>query len=512
MSSLVGDPARAVRSRLLQWRDDESGAVAILFSLTALVIFALVGGAIDYGRAVHARYQIQEAVDSAVLAAARVWQTENDIDLAEKKGLEHYKNNKPEQIDSQVSKFTPDLANNTISMEAVGTVKTPFLGVIRIPSYTVSARSQAMLQVGGNGERSLEIAMMLDVTGSMEGQKISDLKAAAKDLIDIVVWDDQSEYKSRVAIVPFSNVVNVGSATLANSVRGNLKTGDCLTSSNPCTGFLSGLLELLLGWAWGKPATWYEFTEASRNACDNSNSKCKFKVSDRCVTERTGSQAYTDAAPDSQSNKLGPAYMPGVVWPSDAGKNKHPCGTGGIAVDDGDSEVNSVQPLSSEKEMLKRRIDKLKTGGGTAGHLGTAWAWYMLSPNWAYLWPSANRPEAYGTDNLDKIAILMTDGEYNTMYCNGAEAKNSNGAKINCNATNGTSTNQARELCTKMKEKGILVYTVGFELGGPSSTAYKTLQQCASSADKFYNAEDGEQLRLAFRDIAVRLATLRLSQ
>ena len=47
-----------------------------------------------------------------------------------------------------------------------------------------------------------------------------------------------------------------------------------------------------------------------------------------------------------------------------------------------DTEVNSIQPLTNDTAMLKRRIDKLQTGGSTAGHLGTAWAWYLLSPNW----------------------------------------------------------------------------------------------------------------------------------
>ena len=40
----------------------------------------------------------------------------------------------------------------------------------------------------------------------------------------------------------------------------------------------------------------------------------------------------------------------------------------------------------------------------------------MLSPNWASLWSSASQPKAYGTADLRKIAILMTDGEYNTQY------------------------------------------------------------------------------------------------
>jgi Flp pilus assembly protein TadG len=485
-------------SSLNAFSRDESGAVAIIFALTMVVVLSLVGGAIDYGRAVHARYQIQEAVDSAVLAAARVWQTENDINLAQEKGLVHYNNNKPLTFSSQVSKFTPDFTANTISMEAEGVVPTPFLSLVRHEGYTVGAFAQARLDVGQNAGQSVEVSLMLDVTGSMAGTKITDLKLAAKDFIDIVVWADQSEYTSKVAIVPFATTVNVGSTAMANNVRGTLRTGSCLTSSSPCISLLSNLLAGLLPWVFGTPATWYQFPKASGSGTNT------FKVSDRCVTERTGAAAYNDDAPNTSSKKVGPGYF----------SNSNSAGNcGDLIVNTGDAEVNTIQPLSSDKTMLKRRIDKLKEGGGTAGHLGTAWAWYMLSPNWGYLWPSANQPKAYGAEKLQKYAILMTDGEYNTMYCNGAEAKNSNSGDINCNATNGQSYTQARTLCTNMKAKGITVYTVGFQLpSGTSSTSYQTLLQCASSPDKFFNAEDGTELRMSFRAIALEVAKLSLSQ
>ena len=87
------------------------------------------------------------------------------------------------------------------------------------------------------------------------------------------------------------------------------------------------------------------------------------------------------------------------------------------------------------------------------------------------------------------------------------------GTRINCTATNGASDPQADSLCTAMKNPalGITVYTVGFALGG-NNTAINTLRDCASDPSKFYNAEDGQALRLAFRDIALQLAKLRLSQ
>jgi hypothetical protein len=92
-----------------------------------------------------------------------------------------------------------------------------------------------------------------------------------------------------------------------------------------------------------------------------------------------------------------------------------------------------------------------------------------------------------------KIAVLMTDGDYNTDYVSG----------------NGSSAAQAKQLCTKMKNEGITVYTVGFMV---SSSAKQLLEGCATSSSHFYDATDGEKLKLAFRNIAFTVAQLRLSK
>ncbi len=63
-----------------------------------------------------------------------------------------------------------------------------------------------------------------------------------------------------------------------------------------------------------------------------------------------------------------------------------------------------------------------------------------------------------------------------------------------------------------MKNAGITVYTVGFELGGSYSESYKTLQQCASDSSKFYSADSGVQLQQAFRDIGLKLSKIYLSK
>lgn len=497
----------SVEAKLISYRRDEGGAVAIIFALSLFIVLGLVGGAVDFGRAMTVRDQMQNAADASVLAAARVWQTENNLVLAEQKGMQYFESNKPHGVSASISSFMSDPVRNSIVIEATASIPAPFLtgatAIMQGPNapfefMQVNARAEALLAVGGNAETNLEISMMLDVTGSMAGDKIDDLKAAAKDLIDIVVWSDQSEYTSKVALVPFANAVNLGNTTLVNNTCGALKTGSCTSSSSPCTlSILSGI-PTVLQWLWGRPAAYFRFNVSGGGTAT-------WRPSSYCVTERIGADRYTDAAPNTDARKLGPLYF------SSSSSESSRCSM----VNTSDLEINAVMPLSNDKTELKSRIDKMQLAGATAGQLGTAWAWYMLSPNWGYLWPAANRPVAYHTEKTNKIAILMTDGEYNTAHCNGVLSANSsaNGnSRISCNANNAIADTQADQLCSAMKNgTGITVYVVGFALGG-NNTAINTLRNCASDETKFYNAEDGEALRLAFRDIALQIAKLRLSQ
>ena len=186
-------------------------------------------------------------------------------------------------------------------------------------------------------------------------------------------------------------------------------------------------------------------------------------------------------------------------------------------------------PLTSNKDALKTVINGFAANGNTAGHLGTAWAWYLLSPNWASVYASGSKPQSYamltqtgekGQPLLKKVAVLMTDGEYNYQYCN-STTPNTAGATIpdyatgssgaNCNSPNGTSTVQSRSMCTAMKAAGITVYTVGFGLGS-AGAAVETLRGCASEPHMFYNTTTGDELRNAFRHIATSIAAPILSR
>ncbi len=207
---------------------------------------------------------------------------------------------------------------------------------------------------------------------------------------------------------------------------------------------------------------------------------------DTCAFERDGADQATDEPPGG-GRYLKIAGDPGVA-PT---RNNCPSGA-------------EVAALSDDPDGIKRAIDRLRAGGSTAGHLGTAWAWYLISPKWAALWPSASRPVDYGDGRTLKAVVLMTDGVYNTFggTCDRSCTNTSSQAR--------QSQDVAERLCRNMKALNVKVYSIGFRLDDP--IAETVLRDCATSGVTFYRAESGEELRKAFRSIAEDLLRLRLSK
>ncbi len=440
---------------------DESGAVAMLFGLMFMILIMFVGASVDISRWLRARTQTWQALDAAVLAGARSLQLNPGNDtMAAATAQRFYSENvkRRQYLAIDTISFAVTDQETAISVTGAAAIPTIFLNMIGIPKLSLFNLSSTLLPksklaVGGNGEADVEIALMLDITGSMAGQKLTDLKTAAKNLIDIVVWRDQSAYTSRVALVPFSQTVNVGS-TYAATVRGTPSATKSVTTTS-----------------WnGTQTTNYQLTN--------------------CVSERTGASAYTDAPP-------GASAFVGAVYTSN-----------GTCV-----PSQTIVPLTNDAEALKSAIDGYAATGSTAGHLGTAWAWYMLSPRWSSVWPAASRPGAYdltttmnrfGNPRLRKIAVLMTDGEYNIQYCDGLST-----SSTSCATGLGSSTSQAAQLCDGIKASGITVFTVGFQV---TSASRDFLRTCASGDGNYYDATDGAALNQAFTDIALKISSLYLTQ
>jgi Flp pilus assembly protein TadG len=510
---------------------DETGVTAMLFALCATVLFGMAGAAIDGARWYSMRRHHSDAIDAALLAAARALQvspsdTNGALGIANKV----YTNTLPQAqplLNNSVAFVQAD-TGAAVTFTGTAFLKTTFLSVIGITKLNVTKPAKAVLAQGLNQGSDLEIALMLDVTGSMcsdgtgpctTGTKIEGVKTAATTLANIVLGQKSSNYISRVALVPFSSAVRI----------------DADGSSNPLMQTLTGLPKTWSGWM----TTWtncqgsgYYVGEIWVSATCTMVPKyvTNYKLMP-CVTERyfqsgSGFDA-ADSMPGSGNwingqagNRLGVS--------EDSSNTPLTSGKGGSAADpsgnwnyssDGSGCVlppgNEILPLTSRLNDVTDRLSTLNAFGPTGGALGTVWTQYMLSPNWGTIWSGSQRPGSYtdtqtkqsnGAPVLRKVAVLMTDGGYNTMR----QQSNSSTAQMQ------SVSSAAVAVCTNMKKNGIEIYTVGFDLDALGTTeraiATKTLQDCGTDISHFYSSLDAEQLARAFKDIALKLTPVRLTQ
>jgi Flp pilus assembly protein TadG len=259
--------------------------------------------------------------------------------------------------------------------------------------------------------------------------------------------------------------------------------------------------------AWNNPALgpYYDaYTSAGSMFCTvsgcqylrftNGDGNTRVHPVTTCVSERTGGNAYTDAS--YATTPLGRTYPP-----------SHHC----VA-------ANVITPLSSDKASLRTKIGNLTASGPSGGHVGVAWGWYVLSPNFASLFAAQSQPAAYTAPNTQKVVVLMTDGEYNSSYCNGvvSHVTSTSGSgqtheKANCAAPNGHSYAQSQALCAAMKTAGVTIYTVGFQVVN-NQEARDLINNCASSARHVYMAATAAELTSAFQTIAGEVSELRVSR
>jgi len=80
---------------------------------------------------------------------------------------------------------------------------------------------------------------------------------------------------------------------------------------------------------------------------------------------------------------------------------------------------------------------------------------------------------------------------------------------ITCNATNGSSAAQTIAICNAMKQRNIIVYTVGFHIDN-DATDMSVFRQCATESH-FYLADDRTTLQNAFQQIGQSISQIRLT-
>ncbi len=481
---------------------DRRGNTAIIFALCSVPVLMAAGIAVDVSRSLVVRERLAQALDAAALAAG------NNAHLSESELQTLVDNylaaNYADDEMGNLIQVSPTVDGTTVTLTGSAEVGSTIMALFGYEKITIAASTEVTQESSG-----LEVIMVLDNTGSMRGSKISSLKSAAEDLLDILFGDDTTSSTLKIGLVPFAQSVNIGTDALANGWMDEDGDAD-IAGEN-------------FDFAPGQ-TVWDLFDEINNRSWNG------------CVETREPPYDVQDAEPTtSNPNTLWqPYFAPDepneyyydndyiyeVIGGTYAQQQRNVTKYNNVYVyysheGPGENcELSEVTPLTNNKSTLLSAIDDMNAKDFTHIPIGLAWGWRLLSPEQPF-----NQGVAYTDTDWDKALILLTDGE-NTIN----DEYNHNLSKYSAygylaNARLGTTNDNVFEdkldentttLCNAIKAKGIRVYTITFEVN--TNNVRDLMRDCATDPSLYFDSPSSSELDAAFDAIARDLNNLRLSK
>ena len=427
---------------------NDRGNVAMMFALIMPVLMVSVGAAIDYTRASKIRAAMQAAADATALMISR-----------EASGLT------PSQISTKAEAYFyalfsyPEVAGVTFSaaytanagtgasvlIQASGTMQAEILKV-DVPMNVASTTKW--------GNIRYRVALALDNTGSMASDgKMTELKSAAKQLLNDFYDMASSSADAYISIVPFAQDVNIGTDK--------------------------------------KDATWISWTdwdsENTQKVCTKPDYTRKSTCEDHggnwisvtqphsnwngCVKDRDQNYDLTDTQPS--------AAVPATMVPAQQ-------------IDECPAAILGMTPVRTMKQTLVNKIDDMVPAGYTNQAIGLFWAWLTHATSGPFPTPAKESNYLY-----QDVIILLTDGlnTRNRWY--------STQASID--------TRQAA-LCTNARMQGIKIFAIQVATDGDAvSSVTKNCTSDPNNPNYFSYITQASEMTVKFQNIFKELAMLRVA-
>ncbi len=352
-----------IGARLRVFRRDEEGSMIVMTMFIFMFMMVMAGLGIDTMRHEMERARLQATLDSAVLAGAKApFGKDPEVivkDYFAKADMSKYLN--PFKDGDIVNTLNASKVYATASM----TMDTYLMKLSGVDSLSANAAATAETRIP-----KLEVALVLDVSGSMSGQKIQNLRSAAKTFVTTILNSGDPGAIS-VAVVPFS------------------------TSVTPSDEMFESLFVDEV----------HEYSTCIALDDEDFNS--------------TGLVTDTDAENDGSATPLRQNIYTSLYGGfENLDWNWRSCMT---------DEAFRIMPFSASETDLHTKIDTLPASGTTTGDMGIKWGAAMLDPSFRSVTADlitsgtlpasmANTPVDYATGDTMKVIVMMGDGENVTSY------------------------------------------------------------------------------------------------
>ena len=432
-----------------------------MFASAVTMLLIGVGAAMDYSNMASKRSELQSIADAVVIAAVTSgYDTEDELKIYSKQFLTElgYPNT---SLDITLTSDKTVIATPKAGYEML------VMGAFGHESRDISATAEAPLP----GGLKTNLALVLDTTRSMEGERMTALKSAADTLLkELETANNDGEENIQVSLVPFADYVRIAES----------KENENWLDRQP------------------DQIMTYEIL-------DEENST-------NCRQVGEGEEAYTECDTYVYEERTRLAEWKGCMASRPNGHHIRPEFFGAhrlqgfVAHSSCNGTFNELEPLSYDLPAINASVQALKTKSQTYIPAGLIWGWRTLDNR-------APFTQNVATENVDtqNVMLLMTDGS-NSVSLRGTKpgfdgiyhwGESDNPEKAKQDADLLTS-----ELCSSIKDDGIKIISVAFEIEEESTKTL--LENCATSPSDYYDATNSAELKRAFKNIGSGLNEIRL--
>lgn len=463
-----------------QYFKDTSGNFSVMVAIGMTALAVGTGAAVDTANMVKAKNELQSQLDIATLAAAGTSRSgQQELDYSTLVYDVMVNNGYLEGNEKPQANTNGGFLNVEVKIDYQGL----FTELLGDKTYKVSASAQSTLPNIG----PMEMVLALDNTLSMsQSGKMGALKSGAGKIIDAV---EESNTGTLVGIVPFARYINVGdeSGSWLDKPAEYDTERTWQQATHTCESYS------------------YEPTTATRDGVEYTYDEeiCNGRTTTYETQSRTVESRYlgcvgTSERPDHLSSISASNRVMGLL-------NTQPYEATGLNWDTESWCPLPIRPLDDDYDEVGKHINEMYPTDVTYIPSGLVWAERLLDRTVAYTQDAKD-------EDKQQVLVLMSDGKNTAeirdepyhedhLYAPPYIFYDYNDHNINVDSANA----DTRLLCNRIKDKGIVIYTISFQIA--DEDAKTLLNDCASTPSHAYEAGDNDALIASFENIGKSLSS-----
>jgi Flp pilus assembly protein TadG len=581
-SNTPGNRMKAMQSStfLSRLRRDQKGNALAMVAASIIPLVGAIGGGVDLTRAYMAEARLAQACDAAALAGRKVLvdgDTDDSGNVAwnSKAGQEIQRflnyNFPAGKFGSQPIERTANVnEEGALTVTLSTAVDTSLLRIASIDDIPIDATCSAR-RSGVN----VDVVMVLDVTGSMAGSRIAELKTGTLSFLGTLdtlrAQLASGGTRVRVGIVPYSTTVNVGLDLLADGDYIEMNAAKYYSRAK--VPYQSGTKWYNRSYDVGKTSLdLTKFVERGRDSGFVNSYNWKGCVEMRRTVRTIGSTTPLDSIPadawDIRDVAPGvdgaPKWQPYILLPGPESDAQYAPPSSGAASSDtvfkkiaAESDIYSRVPYNivsdqsgptttptsqttglgvtakapnngcnsrvkllaeSSKDDLSAYVNALTTDGNTYHDVGMYWGLALISPQAPFENPSTYLADGFTGEarGVNRYIVFMTDGQIQPTenYTAWGREKYPSDADNHTITSSGNLVDSHRRRFRLICEEAKRTGVEVFTVAyssGVGASDEDSLKKCASSDEHYFKVSTGG-LESAFQKIAQSIGYLRISK